>query len=241
MGVWKYFLVGGAAVIGFALAIWSALPIWAEFLVGLSTFALVLLCLGLALAVKRIGGVPPPNPGRSTRAALVLDYDTWHGGTSRGYPTKLGEGIDGVPTWVSVKNTNLAVPQLARGVAARIEFVNDAENTRLVVPEADWYFIRQSRSLRQTAWRRVIDIEGGEDQSFVLFVTDNEGKPCIYKTGASLVGILDDGHWQARLYVSSDNAEGFEGTLGFTLSKHKGLIPDSPAFTMQRRVKPALP
>jgi hypothetical protein len=80
----------------------------------------------------------------------------------------------------------------------------------------------------------------GESQSFVLYVTDVNRKVWIRKADGSPLGILDEGRWEARLTVSSDNAHGFEGVLSFTVSRHFGAVPDSTALAMRRRAVPRM-
>jgi len=168
----------------------------------------------------------------------TLQFGEWHGGTDRGYPAKVNGGA---PSWISIRNTEVSSPKTAKNVSAQIEWINQARTTRLSVPETDWY-VREGIPGKRTVegWFRSADIEGGDEQSCVLLVTAADGRLWVYKHGTEPVGVLDYGQWSANLFVTSDNAEGFEGTLGFTLTR-SGLFPDRPrAFALRRRIPPRL-
>jgi hypothetical protein len=172
------------------------------------------------------------------RRGPILRFGEWHGGTSSGYPAKF---TGGAPSWISIRNTQVESPEVARNVTVRIEWVNATRTARFHVPEADWY-VKQGLPGRRTgeSWSRSADIEGGDEQSCILLVTDDQGRLWVYKHGTEPVGVLDYGRWTANLLVVSDNAEGFEGNLGFTLTR-SGLFPDRPrAFTMRQSVPPGL-
>jgi len=118
--------------------------------------------------------------------------------------------------------------------------MNSAQTNLLIVPEAVWWEIRNTPGGNtHSGWRHGVDIEGGDEQSFVLFVTDQHGRIIPHKDRNEPVGELDYDHWAVKVIVSSDNAQGFEGTIGFTLTRNS-LAPDQPAFTKQRNVKPRL-
>jgi hypothetical protein len=174
---------------------------------------------------------------RELPSAPALQFVQWHSGES-GYPTNVPGGS---PSWISIRNAEVRSPQLAKNVSAQIEWINDARTTRLFVPEADWYLRRGAPGKRTSeGWSTSAEIDGGDEQSCVLLVTDAEGRLWVYKQGAQPVGVLDYGHWTANLLVTSDNAEGFEGSLGFTLTR-SGLLTDLPkAFVMHRSVPPKL-
>lgn len=82
----------------------------------------------------------------------------------------------------------------------------------------------------------IAEIEGGEDQSFILFVTGKDHRIWVCKAGQIPVAVLDLGHWRANIIVESDNVDGFEGTVSFTILPHRGLAPDNPAFIRRRSV-----
>jgi hypothetical protein len=121
-----------------------------------------------------------------------------------------------------------------------MEFINDARTSVFTVPEAQWYVEKDlGNDITGRGYKGSVDLEGGEEQSFVLFVTDLQRKIWVYKNGETPVGILDYGHWEINMIVSSNNIEGFEGKIGFTLTRNS-LTPDHPAFTRTRTVKPRL-
>lgn len=165
-----------------------------------------------------------------------LEFVQWHGGSSRNLPQK----ENGNPTWVSIRNNQIRVPDVAKNTTVRMEFVNANRTSVFTVPEAQWYIEKDfGNGIEGRGYKGSVDLEGGEEQSFVLFVTDAHSKIWVYKNGETPVGILDYGHWDINLSVSSDNAEGFEGKIGFTLTRNS-LTPDQPAFTRLRGVKPRL-
>jgi hypothetical protein len=130
-----------------------------------------------------------------------------------------------------------------------VEWINDARTKRFVVPAAPWYVMRTKvppHGFNLTSWNSFLDLEGGERHSFVLYTTDTEGHVCIRSANGALIGILDEGHWEARLAVTSDTERGFEGTLYFTVSRYRGILPDSPASVPMepyavRKLPPNLP
>ena len=67
LGIWGYITTAGAGMIGTLVAQWASLPIWGQILVGLGAFALVLLCVGLSVAVKRVAA----DPGTAIPSTLV--------------------------------------------------------------------------------------------------------------------------------------------------------------------------
>jgi hypothetical protein len=147
----------------------------------------------------------------------------------------------GFPLWVEIGNTSLDIPISAKNVTARIEFVNDSQTTRLTVPEARWYIEKRLRDgSATTAWRERVDLDAGETAVFCLYVLGYDGLHYVYKESRTFVGILDDAHWLANVQVTSDSLEGFEGTLGFTISRYQGFGHDTPAFKMLRRIPPKL-
>src|SRR5712692_2336058 len=101
-------------------------------------------------------------------------------------------------------------------------------NTCSVCPLPDSARKNQDRVDR---WR-VTDCSRGIDRS--LHIRTAASKP-IYENALPL-GFLTPGHWTAALAVSSDNYWGFEGTLGFTISEHRGLQHDG---VMQSIFSPA--
>lgn len=209
-----------------------------QFVLGLGAFASVLAILNFFHLHAGKLQLRWPYSTRDRNAPQV-EYETWHaGGHKTGYPTKVDSGA---PTWVALKNTSLAMPTTARNISVRIEWINDSETRRLEVPEAAWYIMKidPQTKFHLTSWTGHPDLDGGESQSFVLFVVDQDRRLWIWNSH-NPVGVLDDGHWEATVTVVSDNARGFEGKLGFTLSKYHGMIPDSPVFTLTQRLRPRL-
>jgi hypothetical protein len=231
---WKMALVAAIIALGtWVRALLSHLAGVEQFVLSLAAFAATLLIVNLVL---RVSGANLPR--LSSASSSRLEFGLWHGGDSNRYPRKLNNGC---PSWVSVRNVNTAAPRTASNVVAQIEWIDAERSKRLVVPEADWYFIEETPGGgRAESWLRSVDLQGGDDQSFVLFVQDEQSRRYIYKHGTELVGMLGEGLWTANIRVSSDNAEGFEGTLTLTVTRG-GLTPGSPkAFVLRHRVRPRL-
>ena len=237
---WKKTLV--ALVTGsftFASARVSHLAAVEQFVLALGAFAFVLIILNSVHVGQQGIRLHWPQFHLGRAGTPWLEFEIWHAGSHRGYPTRVNNGA---PSWVAIRNSSQNIPKSAKNTRVEVEWMNDAQTTRLPVPEAAWYVMKRPPDGHNTdSWKTQVDLEGGESQSFVLFVTDDDGRIWIRKASGVPVGILDDGHWEARLTVTSDTGQGFEGTLGFTLSQYKGLTPDSPAFAMRRRVRPKLP
>lgn len=165
-----------------------------------------------------------------------LRFHEWHSGSSRAYP----QVSIGQPSWVSVVNQEVKVPKTAKNVISRVEFKNDAGTLAIPSTECAWYEKRDVNGIKGEGWVRTTDIEAGDDQSFVLFVLDkNSNDIFVCGTNFAPIATLAPGHWTAHIFVESDNLLGFQGTIGFTLSKH-GLVPDRPAFTKLFSVEPRL-
>jgi hypothetical protein len=229
---WKKMTLSFLVGIGtFLQARFSGLTAVQQFVLALLSFACVLVIVNLIPhTLSWLRGFRWPFAARGP----ALRFGMWHGGTSFGYPARVN---DGCASWISVKNIETAIPQVAKNVSARIEFVNAANTTRLTIPEADWFALRGDGVTQSgSGWSRNISIDGGGDQSFVLLVRDDRMRLWVYKNGTEQVGVLDNGQWEASILVSSDNAEGFEGILNFPL----GRAETKPNFKMRRRVRPRL-
>jgi hypothetical protein len=164
-----------------------------------------------------------------------LEFVQWTGAQSRGIP-RFGVGI---PSVVEVTNTGLAIPTVARGVIAEIQFSNAAGTQQLTVPSSAWYVVTLLGTTTITeGWRPSADLDAGDTQPFVLFVSGDDGKVWVYKESGPPLGILEDGQWEALIRVTSANITGFEGVLRFTLNRYAGLQHQNPAFTLGRRLPP---
>jgi hypothetical protein len=183
----------------------------------------------------RVDNDPPPTePLRVIRSQLPkLEYQEWHSGGARSFPS---EYHGGHPSWVALKNTQKAPPKQAVNVTARLEFIDSNNVTRFTVPQVPWYRIQHRATTKTEQWCDDVTIEGGEEQSFVLFVQADDGRLLAYK-GPLPIDHLDYDHWRIKIIVTSDNAQGFEGEIGLTLSSNQ-LTPDQPPFTLLRTLEP---
>jgi hypothetical protein len=163
-----------------------------------------------------------------------LAFREWHSGNISGFPNRYG---DGNPSWIAVINEQVAPARKATNVRARLEFLGSSGARRFTVPNADWFYIEHSNSVANEQWQRDVTIEGGQEQSFVFFV-QIEGRPWVYKNLGEPIGQLDLDKWRVHITVTSDDAHGFEGDLGFTITR-SGLQPNHRAFRLKRTI-PAL-
>jgi len=119
-----------------------------------------------------------------------------------------------------------------------MEYIDSNAKVRFVVPQTSWFCVQHpTPSTSVETWASIVDIEGGDDQSFVLFVQVEDRRVLVAKSAREPAGDLDYDHWNVKITVTSDDAVGFEGLLGFTFTKH-GMPPDVPAFKKTKSVKP---
>jgi hypothetical protein len=163
-----------------------------------------------------------------------LDFLEWHAGDSRSFPNGYGEAH---PSWIAVKNTQDAPARTAKNVTTRLEFVDSSGITQFTVPHADWFVIETIGTTKIESWRRDSTIEGGDEQSFVLFASNDKGQVIISKSAGEPIGMLGYDKWRVRIIVTSDDGQGFEGELRFTHTR-SSLAPDHPAFHRMRTVPP---
>jgi hypothetical protein len=143
-----------------------------------------------------------------------------------------------MPTWIAVVNRQAAPAMSAGNVTARLEFIDSSGRTQFSVPNADWYQVQKFGATGEVQqWRADTAIDGGDEQSFVLFTTADSGRLVIHKQGLEPIGYLDYDKWRIRIIVTSDDADGFEGELRFTYTRNS-LVPDQPAFTKLRTLSP---
>ena len=167
-----------------------------------------------------------------------LTFLQWHSGNARNLPREWPEkGM--TPTWVSIKNLAVSPSCTAKNVTVRLDFVNSAHDQLFTVPEAPWYAVKRTGDRTFTGFEHCLDIEGDDEQSCVLFVTDSQSRLWVYKRPGEPVGILNYDHWTVKVFVTSENIRGFEGTIGFTQTKNS-MTSDRPAFTKLRSAEPRL-
>jgi len=222
-----------AMLVSLALAIGSLLkglpwPIAA--LVALAAFTLVSVVWRVFVpkAVPAQGQAPPPRfstgPPQSgdTRRVPILKFECWH---ADNHAPRLHLGT---PSFVRVRNVQTAIKNSADDVIAHVEYENVA-GTRFTVTQAAWWEVRDDGKYIGRGWVSRPSLRGNEAQSFVLFVS-SENRVFVTQNLLEPLGMLEEGHWEARIKVTANNAVGFRGTLGFTVLPNGGVCPDSPAY-----------
>jgi len=176
---------------------------------------------------------PQHEPNAPTPPTAILEFVQWHAGSGLGQP-RLGNGL--VPSFVAIKNTQTAVPITAEHVRAHLRYRNAAGTIDLTLASAPWFISRNPPNDPNAYWTGSVDLEASETQSFALFVSDDKGMLWAYKDPTTPIGHLAFGRWDVSITVTAENADGFEGTISFTHSRHDGLKPDAPAFVLIRRI-----
>jgi hypothetical protein len=179
-----------------------------------------------------------PVTGLSADQNPDLELVTWHAG-KRGRLPSFWPDSESNPTWISVRNTRIAPPLRARNVTAYLEFVNSSRTRRLIVPEAVWFEEQHTERRVSEQFTHSVEIEGGDEQSFILFSENKRGDLIPYKNGSEPLEPLDFDHWDLLVRVSSDNASGCEAHSGFTLTRHS-LAQDTPHFSKRQPVPPKI-
>jgi hypothetical protein len=168
-----------------------------------------------------------------------LEFVEWHGGNRSSLPSHWPNSAS-TPSWISIRNIQVAPSITAQKVTARLEFVDSQRTQVLIVPEAVWFEQKvMSRTGRVERWAHEVEIEGGDEQAFVFFVETPRREIIPHKDRGEPLEPLTYDHWNVKLIVSSDNLPGFEGTIGFTLTRN-AMPHDHPAFTKLRDVPPRL-
>lgn len=178
---------------------------------------------------------PPPSAPPNVIPAQVgeLAFADWHPGDTRGFPNQYG---DAHPSWIAVVNKQTTPARRATNVTARLEFMDSSGRTQFTVPQTDWFYVERSGTTTVEGWRRDVTIEGGDEQSFVLF-SQGSGRTIVSKSSGEPTGWLDYDKWRVKIIVTSDDALGFEGDLGFIITR-SGLEIDRPAFKLKRTIPP---
>jgi hypothetical protein len=180
-----------------------------------------------------------PSPPSSAPPDVIpvqigeLAFVEWHAGDARGFPNQYG---DAHPSWIAVVNKQTTPARRATNVTARLEFMDSSGTTQFTVPQTDWFYVERMGTTKVESWRRDVTIEGGDEQSFVLF-SQGSNRTIVSKSSGEPIGWLDYDKWRVKIIVTSDDAQGFEGHLGFTITR-SGMEIDRPAFKLQRTIPP---
>ncbi len=79
-----------------------------------------------------------------------------------------------------------------------------------------------------------VDLEGGEEQPFVIYLKKIDGTVWVFKSLDTPIGVCGLGHWTANISVVSDNAEPLEASVGFTVLRGEGVRLDEPTAFLSR-------
>jgi len=139
----------------------------------------------------------------------------------------------GRPQMMRVRNTQVAIANVARNTIARIEFV-DRAGDRFTLPQASWYIRKETGSERFESFQSSADLEGGEEQG-LIFLLEQQDKDGSWKAWVSRdlsmpVTWLSTGEWVAKVIVTCDNGKGFNGEIRFTILPDGRLRYAEPAF-----------
>ena len=187
---------------------------------------------------QRFAGIETASSSQHPSHDMGCDLElvTWHAG-ARGRLPSFWPDDESNPTWISVRNIRGTPPVRARNVTARLEFVNSAQTRRLIVPEAVWFEEQHTGHRVSEKYSHAVEIEGGDEQSFIVFSTNKRGDLVPYKNGNEPLEPLGFDHWDVLIHVSSDNVHGHEAHSGFTVTRHS-YVHDMPYFIKQLRVPP---
>jgi hypothetical protein len=132
----------------------------------------------------RLDSNPPPSAPPNVIPAQVgqLGFGEWHGGDTRSFAILYG---DAHPSWIAVVNRQTAPARKATNVTAWLEFIDSSGTTQFTVPQTDWFCVERSGTTRVESWRCDVTIEGGDEQSFVLF-SEGNGKTTFRSVQANL-------------------------------------------------------
>jgi hypothetical protein len=142
------------------------------------------------------------------------------------------EKLDAFPQCVvvDVKNTQTAVANTAKNVTARIRFVH-ADGSNFTVTSAAWLVRRVGKTgMIEESISSSTDLEGGEEQPFVLLLIKKDSSLVALRNLDAPVGVCSVGHWTAIVRIISDNVGTIEGSIGFTVFRDNRHQFDQPAF-----------
>jgi hypothetical protein len=96
-----------------------------------------------------------------------------------------------VPSFISVKNTQTAVPITAERVTADLQYRN-AAGQEFKIDHAPWY-ITSGPDDSDAHWADAASIEASATVSFALFVSDKDGQLWVYQDPYKCVAKLQYG------------------------------------------------
>lgn len=170
-----------------------------------------------------------PIMARFFRKSPGLEFQEIHASSSRSYPANASYD----PLWIAVTNRTLGD---AKKVTARVSFRNDFGTQS--VPEMDcrWHRNTERDGMIGGGWAKATDILSGDDQSFVLLDTAKTNEVWVRDASEAPVALLQAGQrWVATIKVESENVRGFEGTIGFAVTR-RGTSEQS--FSKRRDIPP---
>ena len=165
----------------------------------------------------------------------ILNFAGWAETPNVG--KSLLEGRD--PGFIAIHNVETGIAETARDVRAHFDFLNK-DRTQGGSFLAEWFAVDPHPSgMIGSGWRKSVNIDYGRAQRFLLCAWGPGGQVWLYRNASTPIGRLDDGYWTVKLRVTSSNALGFAGTLGFHLNVGvSGFNQDIPFFKLEEVLPP---
>jgi len=244
IGLWNTLVGWGRTLLAFLSA--TLLSLWARFKGLAAPLSILFLLVAWAVMLYILGKIKPRldtsievSPTQSEPPAVEyiedpprgLHYVGWFSGSTFGIPRMDG----GTCSVLEVTNNVVDIPVFAKDATARIEYWNAAGTKRFVVPVATWWCMIPGRARGSGGWRYTVDVEAGTSQCLVLFASKGN-QNIVYRDNTIPAGVIDYGKWAILIQVSSENLEGFEITLSFTITRSG--MQDIAFDGVHRRIPP---
>jgi hypothetical protein len=184
------------------------------------------------------GHGPQPPPGNAASASTTQRRQ-------ESLESRLEFGLIHAGAWVTdaflqslvidIRNVQTAVVNTAKNVSARIQFVL-TDGTTFTVTSGAWLTKRTgSEGIVQGGLTTSTDLEGGEEQPFVLLLIKKRDRSVwAFRNLDAPVGVCGVGRWIAHVRVISDNAQTLEGSIGFHVLRGNELQFDQPTAFLSR-------
>ena len=239
LGIWPKYASLGGLVVGLPVAYFSALAVWAKILLGLIV-AMIVAVISLVIVIhSRLRSVEHVVLPDQTPASDGLEFAGWTGASQALLPVHWPVESES-SVWISVGN---AAAVDAKNVTSRIEFVNHKNLRMPIVPEAIWWElngITQKGNIRVPHAQHSIDIAAGDDQSFLFFSQDSDGRAIPYKDANEPLDPLETGKWRISVLVTSDNIKGFEAVMWLVATRGRVYPDPQKGIPTLRSVPPRL-
>lgn len=140
---------------------------------------------------------------------------------------------------VEIKNSQVAVENIARNVQATIDYVHDGGD-KVHVDRGTWRNVNPLHSTSPgVSLVQSLGLSGDESQNLIITMQqEGTGKAIVLRDEGRTFEVLSIGHWSVTVQIKSDNTEPLVLTGGFTVYSDAGsgmrLVPDQPAFDTKR-------